>query len=137
MTRDLRCYTLTLTEAAEALAERQFTSLQLAESQLTRVQATDAAVCAWESLDPDHVRREAARWDATRPPGPLGGIDAATRRGLLGPDPSVLKPTALGRRFLNDLQALFLNTPSRPPGRTRNVPEVAPLVRIEATGIER
>jgi len=74
MTRDLRCYTLTLTEAAEALAERQFTSLQLAESQLTRVQATDAAVCAWESLDPDHVRREAAHWDATHSPGSLGGI---------------------------------------------------------------
>ena len=32
--------------------------------------------------------------------------DAA--RGLLEADPTTLRPTALGRRFLNDLQALFL-----------------------------
>jgi Asp-tRNA(Asn)/Glu-tRNA(Gln) amidotransferase A subunit family amidase len=74
MTRDLRGYTLTLTEAAEALAERQLTSLALADAQLTRVRTTDAAVGAWETLDPDHVRREAAHWDAVRLPGPLGGI---------------------------------------------------------------
>jgi oxygen-independent coproporphyrinogen-3 oxidase len=35
-------------------------------------------------------------------------IDAATRKGLLEPDPSRIKPSALGRRFLNDLTALFL-----------------------------
>ena len=35
-------------------------------------------------------------------------IAEATRRGLLEPDPAMLKPTALGRRFLNDLQSLFL-----------------------------
>ncbi len=35
-------------------------------------------------------------------------IAEATRRGLLEPDPSTLKPTPLGRRFLNDLQTLFL-----------------------------
>ena len=35
-------------------------------------------------------------------------IDEATRRGLLEADPAILRPTALGRRFLNDLQALFL-----------------------------
>jgi oxygen-independent coproporphyrinogen-3 oxidase len=32
----------------------------------------------------------------------------AVRRGLLDPDPATLRPTALGRRFLNDLQVLFL-----------------------------
>jgi oxygen-independent coproporphyrinogen-3 oxidase len=32
----------------------------------------------------------------------------ATARGLLEADPTKLKPTPLGRRFLNDLQALFL-----------------------------
>ncbi|GAA5235637.1 oxygen-independent coproporphyrinogen III oxidase-like protein [Verticiella sediminum] len=32
----------------------------------------------------------------------------ATRRGLLDPDPGRLKPSPLGWRFLNDLQALFL-----------------------------
>jgi putative oxygen-independent coproporphyrinogen III oxidase len=35
-------------------------------------------------------------------------IAEATRRGLLEPDPALLRPTALGRRFLNDLQSLFL-----------------------------
>ena len=35
-------------------------------------------------------------------------IAEATRRGLLEPDPQTLKPTPLGRRFLNDLQSLFL-----------------------------
>jgi oxygen-independent coproporphyrinogen-3 oxidase len=38
-------------------------------------------------------------------------IAEATRRGLLDPDPTVLRPTPLGRRFLNDLQALFLDSP--------------------------
>ncbi|MEP7063149.1 MAG: radical SAM family heme chaperone HemW [Betaproteobacteria bacterium] len=37
-----------------------------------------------------------------------GAIDTATRRGLLEADPARLRPTALGRRFLNDLTALFL-----------------------------
>ncbi len=60
-------------------------------------------------------------------------IDAATRRGLLEPDPATLKPTELGRRFLNDLQALFLTAPAK----GRNRAEAAPLVRMEATGIER
>jgi putative oxygen-independent coproporphyrinogen III oxidase len=35
-------------------------------------------------------------------------IAEATRRGLLEPDPDMLKPTPRGRRFLNDLQQLFL-----------------------------
>jgi len=38
-------------------------------------------------------------------------IAEATRRGLLDPDPTVLRPTPLGRRFLNDLQSLFLASP--------------------------
>ena len=59
------------------------------------------------------------------------GLDAATRKGLLEADPAVVKPTALGRRFLNDLMALFLAGPRR--DRT----PAAPLVRIEATGVER
>ncbi len=35
-------------------------------------------------------------------------IAEATRKGLLDPNPALLRPTPLGRRFLNDLQALFL-----------------------------
>jgi oxygen-independent coproporphyrinogen-3 oxidase len=40
-------------------------------------------------------------------------IAEATRRGLLEPDPALLKPTSLGRRFLNDLQALFIHERQR------------------------
>jgi putative oxygen-independent coproporphyrinogen III oxidase len=36
------------------------------------------------------------------------GIAAATARGLLESDPATLRPTPLGRRFLNDLTTLFL-----------------------------
>ncbi len=33
----------------------------------------------------------------------------AVRRGLLDPDPTTIRPTPLGLRFLNDLQQLFLD----------------------------
>ena len=36
------------------------------------------------------------------------GIGEAVRRGLLDPDPATIRPTALGRRFLNELQQIFL-----------------------------
>jgi oxygen-independent coproporphyrinogen-3 oxidase len=43
---------------------------------------------------------------------PLGlvrhGLEAAAARGLMERDPTLLRPTALGRRFQNDLQQLFL-----------------------------
>jgi oxygen-independent coproporphyrinogen-3 oxidase len=35
-------------------------------------------------------------------------IRIAVERGLLDPEPSSLRPTPLGLRFLNDLQQLFL-----------------------------
>jgi hypothetical protein len=35
-------------------------------------------------------------------------MQEAVRRGLLDDDPSVIRATSLGCRFLNDLQALFL-----------------------------
>jgi putative oxygen-independent coproporphyrinogen III oxidase len=55
------------------------------------------------------------------------GIAEATRKGLLMPDPTRLQPTALGLRFLNDLQALFLADGERvadsgpPPSTTTTV----------------
>jgi oxygen-independent coproporphyrinogen-3 oxidase len=45
-------------------------------------------------------------------------IAEAVRRGLLDSDPQWLRPTDLGRRFLNDLQALFLPDAKR----TRTLP---------------
>ena len=52
------------------------------------------------------------------PPTIVGGeIEAAERRGLLARDHEWIRPTPLGRRFLNDLQALFLPAEDRAPSR--------------------
>jgi len=51
-------------------------------------------------------------------------LAAAETRGLLERDPTMIRPTSLGRRFLNDLQMLFLREPRDPPG-------AVPLVRQE------
>jgi coproporphyrinogen III oxidase-like Fe-S oxidoreductase len=39
-------------------------------------------------------------------------LEQAEERGLLQRDHRIIRPTLLGRRFLNDLQALFLNAPA-------------------------
>ena len=54
-------------------------------------------------------------------------LDHAERRGLIERDHLHIKPTLLGRRFLNDLQALFL------PQTTAKskASEAAPLLGIE------
>jgi len=52
-------------------------------------------------------------------------IDEAVARGLLDADPTMLRPTARGRRFLNDLQTIFLRAPDearRPTERRIAVP---------------
>ena len=50
------------------------------------------------------------------------GLEAAAARGLIDTDPAVIRPTTLGRRFLNDLQALFLPEQRSP---------VSPLSRLD------
>ena len=39
-----------------------------------------------------------------------GELATAEARGLIERDPTTIRPTALGRRFLNDLQQLFLKS---------------------------
>ena len=51
-------------------------------------------------------------------------LGEAVRRGLVDGDPAAIRPTALGRRFLNDLQALFLRDGGRDAA-------AAPMVRRE------
>jgi len=51
-------------------------------------------------------------------------LGAAVCRGLVDGHPATIRPTALGRRFLNDLQALFL----RDGGRDA---VAAPMVRLD------
>ena len=55
-------------------------------------------------------------------------LSEAVRRGLLDPDPATIRPTALGRRFLNDLQALFLKDHPR-PAQVQPQPQPQPLTR--------
>ncbi len=55
-------------------------------------------------------------------------LEAATRKGLVEPDPARLVPTELGRRFQNDLLELFL-----PARRKASVP----IVEIATTGVTR
>jgi putative oxygen-independent coproporphyrinogen III oxidase len=54
-------------------------------------------------------------------------LDAAERRGLIVRDHERIGPTPLGRRFLNDLQAMFL------PQKSRRAPDAA-LVRLPVQG---
>jgi oxygen-independent coproporphyrinogen-3 oxidase len=61
-------------------------------------------------------------------------IALATDKGLLSPDPSRLAPTELGRRFLNDLQALFL---ADPPSAARAVHPPAQPMRMQPPGVSR
>jgi len=49
-------------------------------------------------------------------------LGEAERRGLLERDHRRIRPTALGRRFLNDLQALFLPPADRSHATTRSFP---------------
>ena len=137
MTRETRLYTLTLTEAAEAIAEHRLTSAELAAAQLTRVGATDAAVEAWVALDPEHVQREAARWDEAQQPGVLGGIGIGVKDIIDTADlPTTIgSPSFADHRPLRDAACVtrlkaagafvFGKTVTTPfaymdPGRTRN-----------------
>ena len=137
MTRNLRSHSLTLTEAAEALAEGQLTAVELAAAQLARVRTTDAAVCAWETLDPEHVLREAARWDAASDAAALGGIGIGVKDIIATTDlPTTMgSPIFAGHRPTSDATCVarlraagafvFGKTVTTPfafmdPGKTRN-----------------
>jgi len=65
---------LSIAQATAAIAAGALTARALADAQLARVAATDAAIGAWATLDPAHVRAEADRCDATSPRGTLHGI---------------------------------------------------------------
>jgi len=67
-------HALSLTAATNAIAERRITARELADAQIARIDATDAAIEAWASLDRAHVRAEADRCDVPALNGPLAGI---------------------------------------------------------------
>ena len=69
----------TLRDAGNAIADRRLTAAALADAQLARIAQTDGAIEAWESLDPAHVRREAARCDRDGVAGLLAGIGVGVK----------------------------------------------------------
>ena len=87
-------HALTLVAAADAIARGSLTARALAEAQLARVAATDAAIEAWAHLDPGHVRAEADRCDAAPRArrGPLHGIGIGVKDIIATAD----QPTQMG-----------------------------------------
>ena len=71
-------YTLSAAEAQLAFAAGRLTSVQLVQSCLDRIKATDPAIKAWAFLDPDAALAQAAECDRLRKAGmavgPLHGI---------------------------------------------------------------
>jgi Asp-tRNA(Asn)/Glu-tRNA(Gln) amidotransferase A subunit family amidase len=70
-----------LTDAVRATAAGHLTARALAEANLARIAATDAAVEAWTYLDSERVRARAERYDAVAADrrGPLHGIGVGVK----------------------------------------------------------
>lgn len=71
-------YTLTATEAVDAIASGKLTSVDLVKSCLAQIDQTDGAIGAWAHLDTDHALTQAADCDRIRKAGlalgPLHGV---------------------------------------------------------------
>jgi Asp-tRNA(Asn)/Glu-tRNA(Gln) amidotransferase A subunit family amidase len=76
-----RLHAMSLTAAADAIAAGTLTAAALADAQLARIAATDAAIEAWAHLDPLRVRAEAVLCDAWKGArhGPLHGIGVGVK----------------------------------------------------------
>jgi len=76
-----KLHAMPLSAAADAIAAGTLTAAALAEAQLARIAATDAAIEAWAHLDPLRVRAEALLCDAWKGarPGTLHGIGIAVK----------------------------------------------------------
>jgi oxygen-independent coproporphyrinogen-3 oxidase len=55
----------------------------------------------------------------------------AERRGLIARDYQHLRPTPLGQRFLNDLQAIFLPAAASATGTAETAQRPVKLVRVK------
>src|SRR6185312_4074739 len=65
---------LSAARAAQLIAARKLSALELADALLARIAQREPQVCAWVSLDPDQVRAAARACDATPAAGPLHGV---------------------------------------------------------------
>jgi oxygen-independent coproporphyrinogen-3 oxidase len=62
-------------------------------------------------------------------------LTEATRKGLLEDDPTLLRPTPLGRRFLNDLQEIFLKSDPGSDSAFRKIGSDSNFRKIESDPI--
>jgi Asp-tRNA(Asn)/Glu-tRNA(Gln) amidotransferase A subunit family amidase len=92
--RDADVFRWTLCAAADAIAGGTITAGALAEAELSRIAASDAAIEAWAHLDPLRVRSEAIVCDARKGTtnGPLHGIGIGVKDII----PTVDEPMQLG-----------------------------------------
>ena len=71
-------YTLTATEAVQAIASGHLSSVDLVKSCLAQIADTDASIKAWAYLDPESALAQAAECDRSRKAGlgtgPLHGL---------------------------------------------------------------
>lgn len=70
---------LGLVAAAEAIATKRLSSVELATDCLAVIAAREAQVGAWVHIDPDQVLRDARRLDNERARGPLHGVPIAIK----------------------------------------------------------
>ncbi|WP_440465657.1 amidase [Pseudomonas sp. YH-1] len=75
----MRPHELGLVQAAEAIATRELSSVELATDCLAVVAAKESKVGAWVHIDPDQVLREARRLDNELVRGPLHGVPVAIK----------------------------------------------------------
>ena len=126
-----------LEDLAQAIRSGATTATAAAEAQLARIDATEEAVGAWETLDRTHVMRAAAAADAALPAGPLAGVGIGIKDIIA----TVALPTTVGSVIYADYRPeadaacvahlracgayVFGKTVTTPfafldPGRTRN-----------------
>lgn len=91
---------MTLVEQHRAFTARETTALAVAEAQLAVIAQTEATIGAWETVDPAHVRKEAANADERHWPGPLGGIGIGVKDIIATAD----LPTRAGSPIYADYQ---------------------------------
>jgi Asp-tRNA(Asn)/Glu-tRNA(Gln) amidotransferase A subunit family amidase len=92
--REAELFRWTLTAAADAIAGGTITAGALAESELARIAASDAAIEAWAHLDPLRVRAEAVVCDARK--GVTNGLLHGIGIGIKDIIPTTDEPMQLG-----------------------------------------
>ena len=101
MSAETMLYAATLREAVAAIAAGRMTARALADAQLARIAMTDAAIAAWEGLDPAHVQAEAQRCDDARNSGTNGGPLAGVGIGVKDIIATADLPTTMGSVISN------------------------------------